>query len=920
MPHTTRPAVMLACALLAALAAGAVAAQDATEAIELEPVTVTGTRLRLARPDGAYPLTVVDRDALEQSGQAFVGEFLQRLPFMGGSPLSTSTGRRGEGGQLSRGIATVELRGLGETRTLVLVDGRRFVPGGAGASGVVDLNMIPLAQVARIEILKTGASVEYGADAVAGVVNIVTVQERDGVRLTAHGRVTDEGDGEQGRASVLLGHSGSLGHVNVGLEFVDQASVSKGARAFSEQRQTLDGPDNRIVFDGSSAPPRGNFATSAGRLTLIEGEDGDRVSDFRPFINGGAETDRFNFNPFEDLRQPAERLSAFAHGRLEPSPAFGLFGQAFYHQRDSRTQLAPLPFFTTREEGVVVSAQNVFNPFGETLTDVRRRLVEAGPREFVQDNEAWHLVAGLDGLVGQWLWDVSISHGRNELSQRKTGDLLDSRLARALGPSFRDAQGAPVCGTPEAPIDGCVPLNLFGGPGSIDAAMLEYVGADVRDSGFNEQTVVGANAGGDLFELPAGPLAVALGYEYRDEDAADVPDPQTVAGNTTGSARGVTRGGFTTNALYVQLGLPVLRDRPAAEALDLELGARLVEHSSFGSEEVFKAGVFWRPVGGLGFRAAYSEAFRAPNVRELFGGQTQANPTVEDPCADFSELDPLQIERCVDQGVPADGSFAQTGEETPEVSGGNPELLPETARIVTAGVSWRPFAEADLTLDLDYYSIEIDDGIAGLGANTILEQCLATGAAAFCGRIDRDVGGAITEVSATLQNLASETAEGLDLALGYRHAGLGGQWQHRLLVSHVLERRLVAFPGAEPFAGAGEFDEDNFGAIPRWRGSVGTQFQRGPWRLGYDAQWIGALDERGGEVFPGTVNRIDDVLYHDLFAEYSWRGRAALTLGVDNLTDVQPPFFANADEANTDVSTYRLLGTTFWLRIGVSVP
>ncbi|GAB4184867.1 MAG: TonB-dependent receptor [Wenzhouxiangellaceae bacterium] len=887
----------------------------------LERIIVTGSRVRIDRPDGAYPLTVIDRSQLEQSGQAFLGDYLQQLPFVSGSPLNTSTSARGQGGGLSRGVATVELRGLGPQRTLVLVNGRRFVPGGNGTSGIVDLNMIPMALVERVEIFKSGASVEYGADAVAGVVNIITRQRTDGLEISARGATTSRGDGENYDVSLLFGQQYDKAQFMLGMEYVDQQSVGKGDREFSRRRLTFSGPDNAVTFDGSSAPPQGNFRTSQGRFTLIDGEDGRDLSDFRPFIgdNSDPNTDRFNFNPFEDLQQPSERLSLFAQGRYEFSPAFGLFAEAFYQQRDSRARLAPLPFFTNRETDVEVSADNVFNPFGETLTDVRRRLVEGGARDFVQDNEAWRFVLGADGLLGSWFWDASLTRGRNRTDQLQTGDLRDSRLRLALGPSFQAADGRFVCGTPEMPITGCVPLNLFGGAGSITQEMLDYVGADLQDTGFNEQTVASVNFSGPLFALPAGDLVIATGYEYREETAADVPDALTVIGDTTGSARAITAGEFDSNEVYVELSVPLLRDVIGAQDLTLDMGARLVDFSNFGTEDIYEFGLHWMITPSLQFRGAYSQAFRAPNVGELFGGFAQANPIVQDPCANFGSLGPSLIQNCIAQGVPGDGSFVQNGEETPELSGGNRALVAEQADIITAGVTWQPEQWPDFQMSLDYYDIDIDSGVASLGANTILEQCLNTGESLFCNRINRDPTGRITSIEAQLQNLASETAKGLDMELRYAHGGDIGQWRHQVLISHVFERDLISFPGSQPFAGAGQFDEDNFGAIPEWRGNYQLNWSYGDWLAGYDLQWIGAIEEIGGEVFPGTANRVGHQLYHDVYVGYSFDNGPTLLLGVDNLTDNQPPLLVNADEGNTDVSTYRLLGATFWLRMNYNL-
>lgn len=881
----------------------------------LENVVVTGTRLDRTLIEGAYPVTRLDREDLLRSGVATVGELLQELPFAGGSPLSTSVGARGAGGGFSRGTETIELRGLGEERTLILVNGRRFVPGGSGASGIVDLGMIPVAWLERVEILKAGASVEYGADAVAGVINFITRSRFEGVDLQATGALTSRGDGGTVSLQATLGRRLGRAHVVGGLQFSQQDAVGKGERDFSSRLLTVTGPDNEISPDGSSAPPNGNFRTSNGRVTLIEGAPGTSSDDFRPFIGSGANSDRFNFNPFEDLRQDSRRVAAFAELTLPLGEQVEIFAEGLFHRRDSDQQLAPLPLFTTRETDVVVDAANLYNPFGETLTDARRRLVEAGPRRFIQDNEAWRMVVGARGEYALWRWDASVNHGRNRVRQTQTGDVLDDRLRLALGPSFLDADGNPRCGESGSVVEGCVPLNLFGGPGTISEAMLAWIGADLVDEGVNEQTVMNVNVAAHPVALWAGDLSLAAGFEYRREAGIDRPDPQTVLGNTSGAARAVTSGSFRSNEVYVEMGIPLLTGRVLAQALELDLGTRRVDYSSFDTEQVFDLGVHWQPIQPLVVRAAWSQAFRAPNVGELFGGVSQSNPAIDDPCADFSSLDAAAIERCIAQGVPADGSFDQTGNETPQLGGGNPDLRPEQARIFTAGVTWNLRALQGARVTLDFYDITIDDAIGALGGNTVLAQCLATGQAAFCDRIARDDSGNITRIDTALQNIASETARGLDvgLLLGHRVAWLG-ELDHRLRVSRVLARDLVAFPGAEPFVGVGEYDPDRFGAIPRWRGSYRVDLSRGPWRAGYESRLIGALRERGGEVAPGTSRAIGARLYHDLTAGYRLPGGTRLTLGIDNLTDRDPPFFANADQANTDVTTYPLLGRTFWLR------
>ena len=675
-------------------------------------------------------------------------------------------------------------------------------------------------------------------------------------------------------------------------------------------------PSAGLSGSGSSAPPAGQFRTTDGRLTLREGENGDDPADFRPFIDSGPDTDRFNFNPFEDLLQDSRRLAAFLSLEQPLRASLSLFAEASYQQRDAATGLAPLPFFTNRLAGVSVAADNLYNPFAEEITDARRRLVEAGPRRFVQDNRTWRVVLGLSGDLADWRWDAALNHGRNAVTQRQTGELLRDRVARALGPSFHDAANVPRCGPPDAAISGCVPLNLFGGPGSISPAMLDYAAAGALvDHLDNRQTVVNLNVAGEPLLLPHGPLGLAVGYAWREERAVDLPAAATRAGNTTGAARAVTRGRYASHEIYAEIGLPLLRDALSARSLDLDLGARHVQHSRFDTASVFEVGLRYQPGETLVLRATGSQAFRAPTVAELFGGLRQSNPAVEDPCTDFGSLGDVARQRCIDQGVPADGSFNQNGNETPQLGGGNPKLDPEDAAILTVGASWEPAALPGLELSLDLYRIRVDQAIAALGANTILEQCLATGASRFCSAIDRAPDGTILAVSSPLQNIARETARGLDLAAYYRHGAGPGRLRHSLLAGYVIERDRIAFPGAAPFAGAGGFDPDGFGAIPRVKAHYRAHWQASALRLDYAAHWLGALRERGGELAPGTARAVPGQLYHDLGVGWQARSGWQLGLRIENLTDRDPPFLANADVANTDVATYRLLGRTLQLNL-----
>lgn len=896
----------LACALVAQAA-------DTETPLELQTLDVTGTHLE--RDAAVDPVVAFDRDELVRSGHSTLGRFLQALPMMSGSPLSSSTNRRGSGGGLSRGIESVELRGLGAQRTLILLNGRRMLAGGNGASGVVDLASLPLAMIERIEVLTSSASVAYGADAIAGVVNVLTRKHVAGVEMSARSGLTERGDGGVLDLSAVAGRRIGQTQFNAGITLHDQQSVGRADRSFSSRWLTVSGPDNVIVPTGSSAPPNGRFRTSDGNVTLIEGEDGDRAEDFRPFINEGPDTDRFNFNPFEDLIQDSRRVSVFTTLRHDLSPSLSLTAELLFQQRDSDTQIAPLPFFTNRLPGVTVSEDNFYNPFGEEITDARRRLVEAGPRRFVQDNQLWMLALGADGLLGPWHWQTQVQHGRNRVRQTQTGDLRRDRVAAALGPSFVD-NGVARCGTPDDVVPGCVPLNLFGGPGSITADMLDWAGLSaLTDRQVNEESLLSASAYRDAWAMPGGFAGLAVGIDVRSTDAEDVPDAQTRAGNTTGAARQTTQGGFDSRALFAEFALPLLANRPAVRQLDLELGLRWVDYSNFDAETIFDAALRYAASDWLTLRLGYGEAFRAPTVGELFGGASESNPIVEDPCADFSSLSQTEMDRCVAQGVPADGSFNQTGNEVPAVGGGNPRLSPERATSFTSGLilNWPAFPNARLSID--YFDIEIHDGITALGASTLLSQCIATGRPTFCDRIQRNPDGSIASIQRNLQNAARETARGVDIEFGYRHATAIGELNHRLLLSRLLERSVQAFDGAQPLTGVGRYDADNFGVIPAWKGTYVASWNWQRWFAGYALEWIDEIEDQGGDLAPGTRYAVGSRLYHDVHLGYRGQHNLSLVIGIDNVTDRAPPFIPNGGELNTDESAYRLLGRRYWLRL-----
>jgi hypothetical protein len=537
--------------------------QAATEASvdSSAEIVVTGSRIRRKDLSGPAPVVVFTRDQIVGSGRPTVGEFLQTMP----EQSNAANRAKNNDGQ---GVVNINLRGLGPQSTLVLLNGHRLATGGLGADKAVDLSAIPSNMVERIEILKDGASAIYGSDAIAGVVNIITRKRFNGAEVEAYGSTSTRRDGEVIDTSAIVGSSNDRGGVLFSAGYSKSAPVWSGNRAGATVQRGLDLSMGGagVPYDfGSGTVPGGHIVLQPSEYGVPNGNafyndlvrsvpPGDLLFDtktgrWRDYRGGNLPSsggDGWNYQPYNYLVTPQGRYDIFASGDYEIDKYVRVFFDSFYTKRSSEQTLAPEPLLTDIE-GITVSADNVYNPFGRDFDAVYRRLSEFDRRTFRQDAHKFHLSAGLDGDLPSsagpfdgWSWDIAFNYNRTEVTELKTGSLRLPALRSALGPSFVDATGTPRCGVMGSPIEGCVPLNLFGGAGSITQDMiapLAFVGV-LR--GYNELVGAQANFGGELFSLAASrPVGLALGYEFRSVSGGSIPDPITVAGETSGS-KGLT--------------------------------------------------------------------------------------------------------------------------------------------------------------------------------------------------------------------------------------------------------------------------------------------------------------------------------------------------------------------------------------------
>ncbi len=923
-------------ALAMALAATPAAAQPSTTAPDEptenastaaaqndETIIITGSRIRRNPLDQDQPVTFLDEADIARTGLTSAADVLQRLPSSGGALNSrfNNSGNFGnppDGGGVGAGSAEVDLRYLGSKRVLVLVDGIRYVNGASasGVPGATDLNSIPESMIERIEVLQDGASAIYGSDAIAGVVNIISKKKQDGLQLSAQLGLNQEGDGFTRNLQASYGLSANDGATSlvVGGNWVKQGGISSADREIS-----LFPTPGTTACDGScsSGTPNGRFILLGQDLTLIAPVIGRNptVADYRPFAGA---PDRFNFAPFNFIQTPLERYGVFANFRQEFGDSVALSLKGVWNRRNSKNQAAPLPLFVGPDAGngnlldtITIHSTNPFNPFGVTLAPgnlafIGRRVVEGGPRRYNQKVETFYATATLDGKfeVGghDWYWDVNAAYGRNKAEQEVFGNVNAANLARALGP-------VALCVAP------CVPFNIFGGEGSITQAQLDYVSFVQDDSSLQTQWDFTANLTGELFDLPGGPIGFAIGVERRDQNGRFDPDTIVAQGLGSDIPALPTRGGFTVNEAYAELRLPLLRDRPFFNRLELTGAARYSDYSTFGPTTTFKAGINWKPIEDLLFRGSWSEGFRAPSIGELFGTPSRFDQEIVDPCSAVNGAIPAAVAaNCIADGVPPGGTYVQANPQLPVITGGSLTLDPETSESWGFGAVWSPSFVPRLSLEANYFNIKVDGAIQAIDAKVLLSRCAENADAFSCDAITRSASGAVTQIRGLLQNIAGIETDGLDVTLNYRtgETGLGRfglYWTNTFLFNY-----RVAVPATN---GVTIIDRDGTEqgspdqAFPKWKSTAVLDWaMKDGFAASLTGRYIKGVDEANG-------NHLNSRLYTDLQLRWepeNWNG-FGFALGANNLFNSDPPPCFTCGLNNLDPTTYDVPGTFFYAKV-----
>jgi iron complex outermembrane receptor protein len=930
------------------------AAQNSQGAANLGKVTVTGTRIKRTEIEKAQPVLHISRQQIQASGLTSVGQLLQRLS-------SAGPGMNREFDNGGSGAARIDLRYLGAQRVLVLINGNRLTTG--GASGVIgdlgespDLNTIPTAIIDHIDVLKDGASAVYGTDAIAGVVNIITRKNFNGAEASAYvGGYENHGfDGLTQQYAATLGHSWKRGNVTVNLSYNQSNRVSAGAREISRRTpgtgttQLGTGLKGRYIF----TDPSGNSHDFV--LKNPFGTTTPAQSDFKTFQNP---QDRNQIGVrFSDQLTPQNRLGAYFQGYYDITDHIRFNSTLIYSDRNSSQGLGNggvtlEPTFVPRpgDRPLVLAKDNPFNPFGldliasngpnNNITELTR--TNPNRRDAVtEDNRLLQYIGGFSGDFSvanrQFDWETSFVYSNDDENRVANIAYNTEHLRRALGSPSQ-------CG-PGTVHPNCVPYNLFG-PNTPAADQYLFFTGQSEDA--NSERIYNANiSSADIVDLPYGPLGIALGYQHREENAKVIPDSLTLAGLSNENRSNPTFGRFDVNAIYGEINVPLLANLPGAHELGIDVQTRHSNYSTFGGNTSSRAGFRYEPISDLLLRGTWSQGFRAPNILNLFGGLRDNFPAITDPCNNnnFSAESAVVQQRCVAAGVPA-GGYEQLGNQIRTEQGGNPNLRPETSISRTLGVVYSPSQVPGLSLNVDYYKIEVVNALVKLPGQDTFNACYLGGNPAFCDAITRGQSGRTSRVLNLERNIASFSTNGYDFGVNYKFPSTPvGDFTVQAHATHV-----ILFNETTPnFNGGGGFSTQKFAnteqgglsfpdGVPANKANLDLDWSYGNWSAHYHVNFIEGITEDCNSFQANTPysltalglcslpdqannlnskNRLRDTFYHDVQLSYfAPQLNTRFTIGVNNLFDRNPPVSYSAFQDSYDPTLYRVPGRFLYGRI-----
>ena len=912
---------------------------DATTTAETD-IVVTGSRVILDGTKAPTPVTVVSAEQLAKASPGTIGEALIQLPVFQGSTRPSSGSQAGNNPTTG---SFLNLRNLGQQRTLILVDGRRVSP--SALTGSTDTNTLPQELVSRVDVVTGGASAAYGSDAVSGVVNFVLDTDFTGLKGNIQQGISTYGDDNQFKASLTGGVSfaDNKGHVVVSGSYLRTDGVeSVFARPWGRRRfGIVTDPTNaaRLIiaenvrltnatFGGVITASPAGTASPVNALRFIQFGPGGVPQPYDPgVISGGIGSVGGQGDTSEQaLSAFVEQKTAFGHAKYEVATGVEFFAEAAYADVTNRfptvrnysvPQLNPVTIFTGNAF-LPTSLQQQLTTGGIPSFTLGRISEDFGKIRSDASNKTVNLAVGGDfDLFKDWKASAYYTYGRNVQYIQTIGGLYYEKFYAAADAVRDPASGQIVCRvtlTNPGAWPGCVPVNLFGVGSPSQAAINYFTGTNFYRTELKRQ-VVAANASGSLFELPAGPLRIGFGAEYRKDEVVQTSDPDSQRRKTGTGIRGIPAGilnqlgswivtnnqplagEITIKEFFGEAFVPVLRDSALGSSFDLNAAVRYADYSSSGGVTTWKLGATYEPVPDLRLRITRSRDIRAPNVSELFAGPVQSVATV------------------------IDRARANAATSIFQATVGNPALQPERANTLTVGAVFQPTFFRGFALSVDYYNIELKGVIGSITGQQTVDQC-AAGSAVACSNIVRAAPvapatvGAITNITLPQLNLSERVVRGIDIEASYRGSFAGGNLAMRAIASHLLKGSTLV-PGGTVVDRAGEV---GLSANPRWAGNFSVNYDIGNFTVFAQERFVSA-----GRY---DVTRIDGVTINDntvdprFYTDLTLRARVPtdrlknleFSFTVNNLFNREPPntpLLGPAGPNSTNTALYDTVGRFF---------
>ncbi|MBT0666853.1 TonB-dependent receptor [Novosphingobium profundi] len=925
----------------AALASTGAYAQDGSDsASSAEPsgeIVVTGSRIARRNVESAAPVAVVDSQEFALSGAVNVESVINNLPQV--IPGTTSFSNNPGGG-----VATLNLRGLGAERTMVLVNGRRYMF--YDTNQVVDLNTIPSFLIESVDVVTGGASAVYGSDALAGVVNF-RLKNVDGIELGAQYGLTGQGDGQRLDTNFAFGgeFAEGRGHATVYGEYYKRKSIFASARKFS-QDVYWDDYEGGIIPGGSSTVPYGRFTST------LPTESDDPTTTLCPtgnvFCSPGAVyrtpgtstqrdgSDLYNYGPVNYLMVPQERYLLGGYADFEVSPGHTVYTEISYVNNRVANELAATPVTGTFNVDIAtvsqfisasdVAALNALDTDGNGVVplSIQRRVTEVGARNSLDERSAFRVLLGARGEITSNInYDAYYMFARTRNSNIQTGNVSRSAFQAGL-----DGTGTPI--------------NIFG-PDTLDQEMVDAISITAQNTDISTLQVATGAISGSLFNtgMSRDDVGFAIGAEYRRVSSEFIPDTALSSGDVIGfNAGDPTKGAYDTKELFAELRVPLVSDTPGVYRLELTGAGRYSDYSleAVGGVWAYAGGIEYAPIPDITLRGQYQRAVRAPNVSELFGGQSQGFPGATDPCganqAASGQTDVVR-QLCIASGVPAGSVWSDSIQLNTQIQGlfgGNPDLQEETSDSWTAGVVFQPTFLPGFVATVDWYKVTVDGAIDTLGgglANSLnlcynviqdinSQYCQAfVGSRNALGQLDGENPPAILNA-----NTGALEVEGIDFEVGYSYGigkgliGENAKLAFKFMGNYTIHNLYtpVAELPEETYECAGKFGVLVCGnPTPKWKWTTRLTYIDGPLTASVNWNHVGAVRDDD----PSTEYAVERIGAYDLFGltlAADVTENFGLTFGVNNLFNKQPPTMGdNQQQTNTYPGVYDVLGRDFFI-------